>query len=114
MPPCGSPRGSPIRFRFKHRAALRQIVGEVGAGGWTRKPPRPMSPAWVEKNAIPEAEREKFRDMAEAELVSLHEETSHVIRSGQANSRHGSGSDRKQEVMSDGQPQGARGPTGFQ
>jgi len=27
----------------------------------------------VEKNDIPEAEREKFRDMAEAELVSLHE-----------------------------------------
>jgi hypothetical protein len=27
----------------------------------------------VEKNGIPEAERQKFRDMAEAELVSLHE-----------------------------------------
>jgi hypothetical protein len=29
--------------------------------------------AWVEKNAIPQSEREKFRDMAETELVSLHE-----------------------------------------
>ena len=29
--------------------------------------------AWVEKNGIPETEREKFRDMAESELVSLHE-----------------------------------------
>jgi hypothetical protein len=27
----------------------------------------------VEKNGIPEAERQKFRDMAESELVSLHE-----------------------------------------
>jgi len=27
----------------------------------------------VEKNGIPEADREKFRDMAESELVSLHE-----------------------------------------
>jgi hypothetical protein len=29
--------------------------------------------AWVEKNGIAEAQREKFRDMAESELVSLHE-----------------------------------------
>jgi hypothetical protein len=29
--------------------------------------------AWVEENHIPQADREKFRDMAEAELVSLHE-----------------------------------------
>ena len=29
--------------------------------------------AWVENNGIPEAERQKFRDMAESELVSLHE-----------------------------------------
>ena len=29
--------------------------------------------AWVEKNDILDAEREKFRDTAEAELVSLHE-----------------------------------------
>ena len=28
--------------------------------------------SWVDKN-IPEAERERFRDMAEAELLSLHE-----------------------------------------
>ena len=28
---------------------------------------------WVGQNGIPEAEREKFRDMAESELVSLHE-----------------------------------------
>jgi hypothetical protein len=27
----------------------------------------------VEKNGVPETEREKFRDMAESELVSLHE-----------------------------------------
>ena len=29
--------------------------------------------AWVEKNGILEAEREKLRDIVESELVSLHE-----------------------------------------
>ena len=66
--------GEPDPFRFKHRAALRQIVGEVvrvqdgqesGSGV--------HHTAWVEKNGIPETEREKFRDMAESELVGLHE-----------------------------------------
>jgi hypothetical protein len=29
--------------------------------------------AWVEKNGLQQAERERFRDTAESELVSLHE-----------------------------------------
>jgi len=65
--------GEPDPFRFKHKAALRQIVGEVVRGRMDRKTAAAHVAAWVEKNAIPEAEREKFRDMAEAELVSLHE-----------------------------------------
>lgn len=28
---------------------------------------------WVDKSGIPDAEREQFRDMAESELVGLHE-----------------------------------------
>jgi Fic/DOC family len=65
--------GEPDPFRFKHKAALRQIVGEVVRGRMDRKATAAYVAAWVEKNDIPKAEREKFRDMAEAELVSLHE-----------------------------------------
>ena len=65
--------GEPDPFRFKHKAALRQIVGEVVRGRMDRKAAAAYITAWVEKNGIPEAEREKFRDMAESELVSLHE-----------------------------------------
>jgi hypothetical protein len=52
---------------------LRQIVGEVVRGRMDRKAAAAYVAAWVEKNDIPEAERENFRDIAEAELVSLHE-----------------------------------------
>ena len=65
--------GEPDPFRFKHKAALRQIVGEVVRGRIDRKAATGYITNWVEKNGIPEAEREKFRDMAESELVSLHE-----------------------------------------
>jgi Fic/DOC family len=65
--------GEPDPFRFKHKAALRQIVGEVVRGRMDRKAAATYVAAWVENYEIPEAEREKFRDMAEAELVSLHE-----------------------------------------
>ena len=65
--------GEPDPFRFKHKAALRQIVGEVVRGRMDRKAAAAYVAAWVEKNHTPEAEREKLRDMAEAELISLHE-----------------------------------------
>jgi hypothetical protein len=65
--------GEPDPFRFKHKATLRQIVGEVVRGRMDRKVAAGHITDWVEKNGIPEAERENFRDMAESELVSLHE-----------------------------------------
>lgn len=65
--------GEPDPFRFRHRAALRQIIGEVIRGRMDKKAAAAYVTAWVEKNGIPEGEREKFRDMAESELVSLHE-----------------------------------------
>jgi hypothetical protein len=65
--------GEPDPFRFRHRAALRQIIGEVIRGRMDKKEAAAYVTAWVEKNGIPETEREKFRDMAESELVSLHE-----------------------------------------
>jgi hypothetical protein len=65
--------GEPDPFRFRHRAALRQIVGEVARAKMDKKAAAAFITAWVEKNGVPETEREKFRDMAESELVSLHE-----------------------------------------
>jgi hypothetical protein len=65
--------GEPDPFRFRHRAALRQIVGEVVRTKMDKKVAAAFITAWVEKNGVPETEREKFRDMAESELVSLHE-----------------------------------------
>jgi len=65
--------GEPDPFRFRHRAALRQIIGEVIRGRMDKKAAAAYVTAWVEKNGIPETEREKFRDMVESELVSLHE-----------------------------------------
>jgi len=65
--------GEPDPFRFRHRAALRQIIGEVIRGRMDKKAAAAFITAWVEKNGIAEAQREKFRDMAESELVSLHE-----------------------------------------
>jgi hypothetical protein len=64
--------GEPDPFRFKHSAALREVVGEVIRGKMDRKAAAAHIAAWVAKN-IPEAERERFRDMAETELLSLHE-----------------------------------------
>jgi len=65
--------GEPDPFRFTHKAALRQIVGEVLRGRMDRKAAAAYVAAWVKQNHIPEPDRDKFRDMAEAELVSLHE-----------------------------------------
>jgi Fic/DOC family len=65
--------GEPDPFRFKHKAALRQLVGEVVRSRMDRKAAAAYIAGWEEKNNIPQDEREKFRDMAEAELVGLHE-----------------------------------------
>ena len=64
--------GEPDPFRSRHKAALRQVVGEVVRGPMDRKAAAAYIASWVEKN-IAEEEREKFRNMAEAELLSLHE-----------------------------------------
>jgi hypothetical protein len=64
--------GQPDPFRFKHKAALRQVVGEVMRDPMDSKAAAAYIVSWVEKN-IPKAEREKFRDVAGAELLSLHE-----------------------------------------
>jgi len=64
--------GEPDPFRFKHVAALRQIVTEMIRGRADRKAATSHIAAWAEKN-IAEDERECFREMAEAEFLGLHE-----------------------------------------
>lgn len=64
--------GEPDPFRFTHSASLRLIVGEVVRGRMDRAAAAAHVHSWVKQN-IPEAEREQFREMAETELLSLHE-----------------------------------------
>jgi hypothetical protein len=64
--------GEPDPFRLKHRAALREVVGEVVRDRMDRKAAVAHVAAWVERNIDP-AEREPFREMVEDELLGLHE-----------------------------------------
>jgi hypothetical protein len=64
--------GEPDPFRFKHRAALRQVVADVVRERLDRKAVTAFLTQWAEAN-IATDERERFREMAEGELLSLHE-----------------------------------------
>lgn len=64
--------GEPDPFRLQHRAALRHIIGEVIRARMDRKAAAAHVAKWVKENVAP-AERERFRETAESELLSLHE-----------------------------------------
>jgi Fic family protein len=64
--------GEPDPFRLRHRAALRRIVGEIIRARMDRKSTADHISKWVKEN-IPADERERFREMAESELLGLHE-----------------------------------------
>ena len=64
--------GEPAPFRFRHGAAIRQLVAEVIKARMERRPAVAHIAAWTKKN-IAEGERARFRDIAENELISLHE-----------------------------------------
>jgi hypothetical protein len=64
--------GEPDPFRFKHRTALRQVVADIVRERLDRKAAATFVTAWAEQN-VDADERERFREMAEAELLSLHE-----------------------------------------
>ncbi len=64
--------GEPDPFRLKYRAALREVVAEVIHARMDRK----AAGAHIAKCAeekIDAAERERFREMVESELLDLHE-----------------------------------------
>ena len=64
--------GEPDPFRFKHGATLRQIIGDVVRGRMDKMAASRYIRSWIEAN-IAEADRERFREMAETDLLSLHE-----------------------------------------
>jgi hypothetical protein len=64
--------GEPDPFRLRHRAALREIVAEVVRGRMNRRTAAPHIAAWTQEKIEP-AEQEQFRDVAESELLGLHE-----------------------------------------
>jgi len=66
----GSRLVSLIPFRFKHSAALRQVVSEVVRGGYSRGAANTYLAQWSDEH-IAVDERARFGEMAEAELLNL-------------------------------------------
>ena len=64
--------GEPDPFRLQHRTALREIVGNIVRRRMDRKAASAHIASWVQDNMEP-PNREKFREIAENDLLSLHE-----------------------------------------
>ena len=64
--------GEPDPFRFRHSADLRQIVSEVVRGRMNRSAANAYIASFAER-AMQPGDRERFRELAEAELLNLHE-----------------------------------------
>jgi hypothetical protein len=64
--------GEPDPFRLKHRDALRVIVAEIVRAGMDRKAAAAHIASWT-KAHIDTPDRERFRAIAEGELLALHE-----------------------------------------
>ncbi len=64
--------GEPDPFRLKHRAGLKQIISEIVGGSKDKKSALACIATWVRDKVTPD-EREQFREVAENELLGLHE-----------------------------------------
>jgi len=64
--------GEPDPFRLKHREALRRVISEVVRGRMSRKVAVRHIASWAAQNIEP-SEQEKFREIAEGDLLGLHE-----------------------------------------
>ena len=64
--------GEPDPFKLKYRDALRAAVAEVVRGRMDRKTAVAHVTAWAAEH-VEEGDREKFREIAESELLGLHE-----------------------------------------
>ncbi len=64
--------GEPDPFRLRYRSALRGVVAEIVTRGMGRAAAAARIATWAREN-IEEAARERFRELAEGELLGLHE-----------------------------------------
>ena len=64
--------GEPDPFRMRHRAALREVVATVVRGRMDKGQAAAHVSAWTHDH-IAEHERQRFREIVERELLSLHE-----------------------------------------
>jgi hypothetical protein len=64
--------GEPDPLRLRHRGALREVVGSVIRARMNKKQAAAHVSAWTQEHIDP-GERERFRETAESELLSLHE-----------------------------------------
>ena len=64
--------GEPDPFRLNYRIPLRHLVGDVIREGMDKKTANTHIGAWTVEH-IEEADRERFREVVERELLSLHE-----------------------------------------
>ena len=64
--------GEPDPFRLRYRDALRTVVAEVVRGRLDRRSAAARIEAWAAAH-VEEGDRTAFRDVAEAELLGLHE-----------------------------------------
>jgi DNA-binding transcriptional ArsR family regulator len=64
--------GEPDPFRLRHREALRAVVAEVVKGRMPRKKAAAHIASWTTAH-LEEGDRSAFREIAETELLGLHE-----------------------------------------
>lgn len=64
--------GEPDLFRMQYRAQLRALIGRIVREAVTRRQAASEIRRWTGQT-IPEHDREHFREVAEAELLGLHE-----------------------------------------
>ena len=64
--------GEPDPFRLQHRSELREVVGAAIRGRMNKKRATAWVAAWTQEH-IDQPQRERFREVAERELLSLHE-----------------------------------------
>ena len=64
--------GEPDPFRMRHRPALRELLATVVRGRMDQRRANTHISAWTDAN-VDELERSRFREIAERELLGLHE-----------------------------------------
>lgn len=64
--------GEPDPFKLAHRTALRQLIGEIVRTPMDKQEAAAQIAQWALEHIDP-ADRERFRETAESELLSLHE-----------------------------------------